>query len=224
MNNKQNIKTVKNSSETLLLIFSLAIFVLNDLIFFFHFYSWFYYVADYLLKGLIVIGIILVINKNPSNKQYLKISRKKILPTIGWTISLIILGLLIDQWLWRILDPILPSFSVNHFFPNIQSPILNIFDLTFGLILVAITEEYIFRYLIIEKLNNILPNVISIVIAAIIFGLAHWSFGTTAIIIPILWGLISAVSVQKMKSLIPVIIAHYIVDIVAFSGVLNGFF
>ena len=223
MNSERDLEIGKKHSETILLIFSLAIFLLNDFIFFFQFYSWVYYVADYFLKSLIVIGIFLTLKADPSNPPYLKVSKGRIFPALIWTVALILFGLIIDQWLWRILESFLPT-RPGRYFPWIHNPIFNFIDLTIGIILVAFTEEYIFRYLLIKKLKAKLPFVTSVIAAAVIFGLAHWSYGYTAILIPLLWGLVSVISVQKTKSLIPAMIAHYAVDVVAFSGVLNGFF
>jgi len=53
------------------------------------------------------------------------------------------------------------------------------------------------------------------------FGLIHWSLGLSAIVHTAIIGNVFMVCVWKTGSVLPTIIAHFWVNYVAFSGVLN---
>ena len=209
------------SQKNLLLLVSLLIFYLNDLLFIFNPSKLVFYLSDYFFKGLIFAGIIIVIKSNKEEFVLLKVSKRGISLTIYWTIFLVVAGVIIDQLVWRILYDVLPKIDWQLGFPTLSNPFFIIFDLTIGIFIVAFTEEYIFRYLLVDKLRNKLSLVCAAFISLVMFSLAHWSFGLTALFSTFLWAFLPLVSVLRLRSLLPAMISHYLTDLISFSGIVD---
>lgn len=208
----------EEKSEKLLLLIALSVFYLNDILFLFKPSAIVFYLSDYLMKGIIFIGIIFVIKRDKEAFRYLAIPKTKILSSILWTAALIVSGIIIDQIVWRSLYNVLPKLNWQLSFPVLPNPVHKIFDLTIGIFLVAFTEEYIFRYLLPMKLTQRFSMFIAAASSLVLFGLAHWSFGLTALISTTMWAVLPLVSVLRLKTLVPAMIAHYVTDVIAFSG------
>lgn len=119
--------------------------------------------------------------------------------------------------LWRITyDP------SNFAWPTGEiSPSLRLFDLTVGLILVAITEELVFRkYLrrLLEIFRFSRPAVIWT--SSILFGLIHWEAGTASVVNATFFGVLAMLAYYKTNQLWPCMLAHYIVNFVVFAKIL----
>ena len=216
----------KNTRENQLLGLALAGFYLNDFLFLFNSSALVFYLSDYLFKGALFTGIVLILKRNGADMDYFKFPKCRTQVVILWIAVLLVIGILIDQGVWRFLNTLLPQFGWQIFYPMLTSPIHKIFDLTVGIFLVAFTEEYIFRYLIVKKLRSKISIGLTAVISLLLFGLAHWSLGLTAIFSTMLWAVLPLISVFRLKSLWPAIIVHYLTDVLAFSGlidkILNG--
>ena len=138
----------------------------------------------------------------------------KLIPFIILTIIISICGIIIDQIGWRFFNKILPKFPFTINFPAINNNILKVIDLIFGLILVGIVEEIVFRGFFYNNIRKFIKSkALIVIISCIIFGLAHWSLGFHAIITTALWGILPMIIVIKYNSILPLIIAHYITDL-----------
>ena len=139
---------------------------------------------------------------------------------IIWAIIMTIIGIGIDQTGWRFFENILPKTQLGGF-PKIPVPWFDKFDLFFGIMCVGIFEETIFRGMAFTVLRQYFKSTISVfIISSIIFGLIHWSWGVHAIINTAIIGAIFMSVMWKTGSVLPVIIAHFLVDYVSFSGVI----
>ena len=87
--------------------------------------------------------------------------------------------------------------------------------------LVAFTEEIVFRscYLFVLK-DKIKSKVLIIIISCIVFGMIHWSLGLHAIITNAIWGIMPMISLMTTNSIWPAIVAHYLTNFIAFSGII----
>lgn len=215
---------IEKNRENLLLWVALAVFYLNDFLYLFYSSPTVFYLSDYLLKGMLFIGIIAIFRRNNENIRYLQVPKKSIPAIILWTVALLVIGIFIDQIAWRYLSKLLPQFNWQLHFHSISNPFYKIFDLTIGIFLVAFTEEYIFRYLIVKKLRQNFSVVVASILSLVIFGFAHWSFGLTAIVSTMLWAVLPLISVLRLNSLVPAIIAHYLTNVISFSGVIEKIF
>ncbi|NVK17257.1 MAG: CPBP family intramembrane metalloprotease [Methylocystaceae bacterium] len=110
------------------------------------------------------------------------------------------------------------AFFKTSTYPAIHDPVLFWFDMTIGLMMVAITEEYIYRY----KLNEVLKGLhkglaARYLITAILFSLIHLPQGMISLGQTFLWGLFLFYLYQKSRSLQFVIILHFLTNFVVFG-------
>ncbi|MBN2402030.1 MAG: CPBP family intramembrane metalloprotease [Spirochaetes bacterium] len=130
------------------------------------------------------------------------------------------MALIIFFILEEILLKTIPDIHLFNY-PKYDNSFSKIIDLTFGLIIVALTEELIFRgycysYLS-EKTDSI---IILIIISSLVFGLIHWSNGITPVITATIWGMFAIFSVIRTESILPSLFAHYLIDIISFSEII----
>ncbi len=202
------------------------IFLLNDFsnIFVGNYIVWL--LIDYIFVKIVPLLVIFYLIKNRvCCVSDFGIKKIKIRQFVILTIILSIIGIIIDQVGWRFLERLLPKTQVGHF-PIIENPIVNLVDLSLGLVLVGIIEEIIFRGFCFTVLKRCIVRILpAIFISAIIFGLIHWSLGVHAIINCAIWAILPLIVMWKTGSVIPAIIAHFLTDFVAFSGIVpNSWF
>jgi membrane protease YdiL (CAAX protease family) len=134
-----------------------------------------------------------------------------------WVLVLAITGVLIDQAGWRFFERVLP-FTQLASMPKIGNPLVRTFDLTFGVTLVAVSEEMVFRGYCYSALHDRMSSPVLVLASAVLFGLIHWSTGLHAIISTALWGILPMVAMIRTRSVLPAMIAHYITDLVSLGG------
>lgn len=136
----------------------------------------------------------------------------------AWTLLLTLTGVLIDQLLPSMLSAHLPSWRLFKF-PAIDNPWVLGFDLSFGLILTAVSEEAVFRGAALLLLAAAIPNrFVLVAFSCLIFGAIHWGLGPALMISAAVWGILPAISVLVTRSIYPALIAHYVTNFVDFSG------
>lgn len=102
--------------------------------------------------------------------------------------------------------------------PLILSPGLRWFDLTFGLVLVAVSEEFVFRGVLLPQLSRRLRSEwAGLLISSALFGLVHWSTGAGAVLQTGIAGLLLGLCTLRTRTLYPAVIAHYVINFVTFS-------
>lgn len=102
-----------------------------------------------------------------------------------------------------------------------MSPSLRLFDLTVGLILVAITEELVFRKYLRRTLEFLRCSQTSVIwVSSILFGLIHWEAGSASVINAAFFGMLAMLAYYRTNQLWPCILAHYIVNFVVFAKIL----
>jgi len=136
------------------------------------------------------------------------------------TLAMTFLGIVLDQFGSRLFTMLLPDTRLGGM-PAITNPVLDQIDLYFGLSLVAVVEEVIFRGLYFTILLRHLPGVTAVfAVSSVIFGLIHWSLGLSAIVHTAIIGGVFMVCMWRTGSVLPTIIAHFLVNYLAFSGIL----
>jgi membrane protease YdiL (CAAX protease family) len=129
-------------------------------------------------------------------------------------------GILIDQNGYLAISG-LPGYKKLGAMPDITSPFWLNFDLTVGLVLVAVCEELVFRgYMktVICRFTNRRIGIVSI--SALAFGLIHWSTGMHAVVITAVIGAVFMFLYLRTGSLPGVMLAHFIVNFVDFGKVI----
>gem|GEM_PF-2223530 len=142
-----------------------------------------------------------------------KEDREKILDYILFPL---LLG--IPLWLvYKIVKWVVPNIGVFAGYPVIQSDFWYWMDLTFGLALVAVSEEYVYRkhlYSYIAK--NTHSDSLAIWGQAFIFSLMHWSNGLQNLVNTFIFGLVTGYFYDRKKDLFPPMIIHFLMNFWSF--------
>ena len=137
---------------------------------------------------------------------------------IGVWIAGIVLLYRLGQWPQRLIDATLPATVIGKY-PH-PTGWLNVFDLIAGLALVATSEEIIFRRLLRNASQPYLGDgVFAILMTSLIFGAYHWWSGIGNILLAATTGIFFMTMYRRSGALWPVVLAHYLIDLIAFSGV-----
>jgi len=127
---------------------------------------------------------------------------------------------IIDQNGYQIVAK-LPGYSPLGGMPAITNPVWNWIDLTFGLFMVGIFEELIFRGYMHTFISRYTRSSFAIVvISAVAFGLIHWSLGLHDILITSTIGAVFMVAFLRMRSLPAIMLAHFAVNFIDFAGII----
>ena len=118
------------------------------------------------------------------------------------------------DWLLRIAVDIEISGLKLFTYPKIDSAVLYWTDITFGLVLTAVSEELVFRGLFARLMAPLLPRAAAMIVAsAVFFALIHWSHGTTAMAVAFVAGLVLMAFYRRTGSLASAMAAHYLVNL-----------
>lgn len=195
----------------------LAPFLLNDFAFIALKGGWSVYAVDYAVRILALAVILLwpagraiAFEEYPARQR----TALAILTVIGLTIAGRLLIYLVEAPFaaWA-------GWTVLFQFPRIQSPAFYWLDLTFGLALVALSEELIFRKFALSWLRSAgRPDWQIVIISAVLFALVHWSKGLGNISIAFLLGLLYMAAYLKLKRLWPLVYAHWTINFLIFAS------
>ena len=130
-----------------------------------------------------------------------------------------LVGTVIDQNGYQLLIK-LPGYSPLGGMPSITSPVWNWVDLTFGLFVVGIFEELIFRGFMHTFISRYSDNLFAIVaISSVAFGLIHWSLGLHAVLITSIIGAVFMIAYIRTRSLPAIMLAHFAINFIDFAGI-----
>ena len=128
-------------------------------------------------------------------------------------------GTVIDQNGYSLIAG-LPGYAPLGGMPAIASPVWNWIDLTFGLLMVGILEELVFRGFMHAFISRYTENPFAIVaISSLAFGLIHWSLGLHAVLVTSLIGAVFMLAYLRTRSLPAIMLAHFAVNFIDFAGV-----
>jgi len=103
-------------------------------------------------------------------------------------------------------------------FPSIPNPLVRNFDLTFGLLLVAVSEESVFRGLLFALFERWrLKPLAIIVLSSAAFALIHLTSGTASTLNAFLYGLLYGAAYWWTRRLAVCIASHYLLDLYIFA-------
>jgi membrane protease YdiL (CAAX protease family) len=131
-----------------------------------------------------------------------------------------LVGTTIDQNGYQIVAKF-PGYSPLGGMPAITNPAWNWIDLTFGLFMVGILEELIFRGYMHTFISRYTKNSFAIVvISAVAFGLVHWSLGLHGVLITSTIGAVFMIAYLRTRSLLAIMLAHFAVNFIDFAGII----
>ena len=194
-----------------------SIFLLNDFLFMASrgYVQWL--LIDYGSRLLAILFVLILIKRGISRPADFGLRRIPFRPGLLWALLLTGVGILIDQVGWRFFEKILP-FTQLVSMPKIESPALNVIDLTLGVLLVAASEEIVFRGCCYHALHDRMGPWLLVPLSAVLFGFIHWSTGLHAVVSTAIWGVLPMVAMIRTGSVIPGMIAHYLTDLVSLGG------
>lgn len=187
-------------------IAAMIAFALNDFLFWAFSDTYGMYIVDYALRAVLLL--------------FLWTARDSLPPNPKGTSSVVLFGALFIALLAfnQLCEPIsarLGSGWLLFKWQVIENQVLNIFDLTVGLAMVAISEEIVSRRLALAVLPG--PIWFRVIASSSLFGLAHWGEGYGQIVETGIIGLALAVAYVWTGSLGLVVAAHYAIDFMSFG-------
>jgi len=194
-----------------------SIFLLNDFLFMESsgYVQWL--LIDYASRLLAIVIVLFLIKRGISRPADFGLKPISFRAGLLWALLLTVTGILIDQAGWRFLEKILPNTQLVSM-PKIGNPVVNVLDLTLGVVLVAASEEVVFRGCCYYALRDRMGPGLIVLLSAALFGLIHWSMGLHAIVSTAIWGVLPMVAMIRTGSVLPAMIAHYLTDLVSLGG------
>ncbi len=211
----------KNRLYILALVLLVSPFYLNDFanIYVKNWRWWLFidYVSVKLLPSLVVLW--LIHNKSMRASEF-GLTTQTIPSFVVVFLILALVGTTIDQNGYQIVAK-LPGYSALGSMPAITNPAWNWIDLTFGLFMVGIVEELIFRGYTHTFISRYTKNPFAIVvISAVAFGLIHWSLGLHGVLITSTIGALFMIAYLRTRSLPAIMLAHFAVNFIDFAGII----
>jgi membrane protease YdiL (CAAX protease family) len=131
-----------------------------------------------------------------------------------------LVGTVIDQNGYQLIAK-LPGYPPLGGMPAITSPVLNWIDLVFGLLMVGICEELVFRGFMHTFISRYTENSCAIVlISSVAFGLIHWSLGLHVVLVTSTIGAIFMIAYLRTRSLPAIMLAHFAINFIDYAGVI----
>jgi membrane protease YdiL (CAAX protease family) len=131
-----------------------------------------------------------------------------------------LVGTVIDQNGYQLIAK-LPGYPQLGGMPAITSPVWNWIDLTFGLLMVGICEELVFRGFMHTFISRYTENSCAIVlISSVAFGLIHWSLGLHVVLVTSTIGAILMIAYLRTRSLPAIMLAHFAINFIDYAGVI----
>ena len=145
--------------------------------------------------------------------QHLQMSRWQ---AAFWIVGIVLVDHYLCGWIRRTVNTALPA-TVLGAYPEPHGW-LQIVDDVFGLALVAYSEEMVFRRCARHLFERYLGDGYALVaVTALLFGAYHWWTGIGNIVEAIIMGVLLMLFYRRSAALWPVVLAHYLTDIVDFA-------
>jgi uncharacterized protein len=133
-----------------------------------------------------------------------------------WIVGMVLADHYLGGWLRRTINAALPA-TVLGTYPRL-SGWLYFVDVVFGIALVAYSEEIVFRRCARRVLSIYMADGHALVIVtSLLFGAYHWWTGVGSIVEAAMMGILLMLFFQRSAALWPVVLGHYLTDIVEFA-------
>lgn len=177
--------------------------------------GWPVYLADYLSRVL-GIGLLFAI---PALRAFAAPGEGRT-PSL-WLAPLLVgfgvgVSLLTDGYLFGALHELAPGWTLFAY-PAPGAQWLYLFDLTGGLLLVAVSEELLCRRVAVRVLERFgLPPAAVLLVSTLLFAAMHWSGGLGALGETFVLGAVLTAIYMWQRSLLLVIVTHYLINLIVF--------
>jgi CAAX protease family protein len=133
-----------------------------------------------------------------------------------WIVGIVLIDHFLCGWIRRNINVALPA-TVLGAYPEPHGW-LKIVDDIFGLILVAYSEEMVFRRCAHHLFRTYLgEGSLLVIVTSLLFGAYHWWTGIGNIVEAIIMGIFLMLFYSRSPALWPVVLAHYLTDVVDFA-------
>lgn len=190
---------------------------LNDFtnIFISHYETWL--VFDYTIRALQLVAVFLCIKNSKLTWKDVGLGKASPIRVLNYAIALGFLAYFVGTNLLPFLKTVLPANRLATIPYDPQSPLFT-FDMTFGLLLVGITEEVVSRGLGFTVFKEKYGVSSAYFFSSIIFGLMHWSNGLPGVINSMVIGLIYCVAPHRTGTVWATIAAHTVYNILYYKA------
>lgn len=194
----------------LLLAFGFALLMLNDFAFMALSGQTELLYADYGFKLAILFALLSAARHLPAPVTAWRQGNARLAAMIFAVVTTMVLQVdLLADWI----DGLVPSWDLFDW-PKGLDPRLKAIDLSFGLALTALTEEFLFRRLALSVLSGSMAA--RVIVSSLLFGLVHWGEGVGSMAAVSLAGVPLALGYLRTGSLALVVLAHFVVDVILF--------
>ena len=133
-----------------------------------------------------------------------------------WIVGIVLADHYLGGWLRRTINAALPA-TVLGTYPRLGGWLYFV-DVVFGIALVAYSEEIVFRRCARRVLSIYMADGHALVIVtSLLFGAYHWWTGVGSIAEVVMMGILLMLFFQRSAALWPVVLGHYLTDIVEFA-------
>lgn len=146
------------------------------------------------------------------------LGRMRVSHFVASAVMLSVVGIALDQCGLAFWEKTLPDTAMGGY--PVEGVFLEWFDLTMGLLLVAFSEEVVFRSAAAQFFDK-LGMIPFYLVTALLFGAAHWSGGIALVVSASFIGATFMYFYRATDSggrLWPIVFAHFAVNFVDFSG------
>jgi hypothetical protein len=165
------------------------------------------------IGGLAVLGAIPSARTVAFRWERLRISLWEV---AAWIIVIVLTDHYFCGWIRRLINTALPATVLGHY-PEPHG-LLYFIDAVFGLVLVAYSEEIVFRRCARNAFQTYLSDGSAlIVVTSILFAAYHWWTGIGNIVEAALIGILLMLFYRRSCALWPVVLGHYLTDVVDFA-------
>jgi len=134
--------------------------------------------------------------------------------------TVMLVGTVIDQNAYQLIAG-LPGYPPLGGMPAITSVAWDWIDLTFGLLMVGVCEELVFRGFLYTFISRYTQNYYIIVfISSLAFGLIHWGLGFHTVLITTVIGAVFMIAYIRTQSLPALMLAHFVINFIDFAGII----
>jgi membrane protease YdiL (CAAX protease family) len=214
-------KDKKNGLYILAAVFMVSPFYLNDFAsMYIKNWRWWLFIDYAGVKFLPFLGALWLIYSKKMKASEFGLKTQSTLSSLVVFLIVALVGTVIDQNGYQLIAK-LPGYPPLGGMPAITSPVWNWVDLTFGLLMVGICEELVFRGFMHTLMSRYTANSYAIVlISSVAFGLIHWSLGLHAVIVTSTIGAIFMIAFVRTRSLPAIMLAHFAINFIDFAGVI----
>jgi uncharacterized protein len=165
------------------------------------------------LGALAVLGAIPAARKVAFKHERLQITG---LEVVIWVTGIVAVDHYLCGWIRRTINSALPATVIGHY-PASQGS-LHVLDIVLGIALVAYSEEVVFRRCARSLFQKYFSDGLTLVlVTSVLFGSYHWWTGVGNITEAMLIGILLMLFYQRSMALWPVVLAHYLTDVIDFA-------